>query len=169
MSLSTHIGVAVVLPCAVGVFMCSVACSSSDQWPQSTFLSYCRSAADLSDISYPTPAALHLCFPGRQNCNRATLHTALYCELCSLHTRHRSCIVNRQIGVQHTKNVIVLHYVHVHCSRTLYWCLEFDVVEQSPHIHHRHLIHRTFVAVSFRLTCETWAFRLTNRMRMAQW
>jgi len=89
MSLSTHVGVAVVLPCVqlLGVFMCSVACSSGDQWPQSAFLSYCTSAADLCDISYPTPAALPLCFPGRQNCNRAALHTALYCKLCSLHTR----------------------------------------------------------------------------------
>ena len=87
MSLSTHVGVAVVLPCAVGVFMCSVACSSGDQWPQSAFLSYCTSAADLCDISYPTPAALPLCFPGRQNCNRAALHTALCCELCCSHAR----------------------------------------------------------------------------------
>jgi len=154
MSLTTHAGVAVVLPCVLGVFcvVSRAALVTSDRRVRS-----CRTTGVpliiLSDISYPTSAALllELCFPGRQNCNRTT-HCAT--ANLSLHTH---------------APVTTLHYVHVHRSRTLYWCLEFDVVEQSPHIHHGHLIHRMFVAVYLHFACETWTFRLTNRRRMGQW
>ena len=88
MSLSTYIGVAVVLPCVLAVFMCSVACSSGDQSPQSAS---CRTAGvPLISLTsrtlhqpHPSSASLVVRQVGRQ-ARHCTLH---YCELCCSHTR----------------------------------------------------------------------------------
>ena len=123
MSLSTYIGVAVVLPCVLAVFMCSVACSSGDQSPQSAS---CRTAGvpliSLTSRTLHQPQFLsELCFPGRQTgrSSGAALHTALLRTLLFTHTHHW------------------LHYVMFMCTvlEHLYWCLEWccrTVTAHSP-------------------------------------
>jgi len=70
-----YIGVAVVRPCVLGVF-CVASRTALDRRVHS-----CTTGVPLIILTFRTLHQPHflseLCFPGRQNCNRAALHTAL--------------------------------------------------------------------------------------------